>query len=103
MDWVPINGRFLSRSPDHLHQLKIMVFGSGEVVRFWTKRVDVVTGHHDGTLGNVVLGADEIDTQNCGVTACQFSAEGATCWDWARNLSVAEQLMIGAGAFDNCG
>ena len=70
MDWVPGDGRILDRGPHSLHEVQVFVLGVGQVIRFeWPKGVDVVTGHSDGAVGNIVLGTDGVDTQNSGVVS----------------------------------
>ena len=104
MDWVPGYGRFFDRGPDGLHQVQILVLRVGQVIRFkGPKGVDVIACNSDGTLGDVMLGTDGIDTQVGRVVSSQFTSERIPSFDRTGDLVVTQQSVFRFVAFHDCG
>ena len=104
VDWFPGYGRFFDRGPDGLHQVQVLVLRVGQVIRFeGPKGVDVVACNSDGTLGDVVLGTDGIDTHDCSVVSSQFASEGIPSFDRTWDLVVAQQSVFRFLAFHDGG
>jgi len=101
---IPIDRGLLDRGPCGLHQVQVLVTRVGQVLRFeWPKGVDVVASDRDGALGDIMLEANCIDAQNCRVVARQFAMERVSFFDWAWDLSMAEEPVFRARAFNNSG
>lgn len=78
-----------------MHQVQVLVFWVRQVVGFeGPEGRHVVTCYRDGSLGDVVVGADGVDTQNCGVVAGQFSPKGVPLLERAWNLGMAEESVL---------
>lgn len=50
-----------------------------------------------------MVGADGVDTQNCGVVAGQFSPKGVTLLERAWNLGMAKKSVLVVRAFNHTG